>query len=205
MSEFVLAKKTDMVALADALRELSGGTEELAFPGGMVDIAEDTDTAVEAALAALTEKGVDTAGAGLVDIAGLIAAIEAGGAIFEVGSYTPTSDQTGALIYHSLGVRPNVLLCWMNGYLQTYPYLACGLGTYGIGADCNVSVYTASASYSGHVCIPTATNNVSIISSYTWSYSVFYDATDDRFRIGGNNYKLKAGAEYKWVAIGGLA
>lgn len=41
MSEFVLAKKTDMVALADALRELSGGTEELAFPGGMVAVVEN--------------------------------------------------------------------------------------------------------------------------------------------------------------------
>lgn len=40
MSEFVLAKKTDMVALADALRELSGGTEELAFPAEMIATIE---------------------------------------------------------------------------------------------------------------------------------------------------------------------
>lgn len=40
MSDLVLAKKSDMVALADALRELSGGTEELTFPGGMVEMIE---------------------------------------------------------------------------------------------------------------------------------------------------------------------
>lgn len=37
MSDLVIANKSDLVAVADAIREKAGSTDELSFPGGFVD------------------------------------------------------------------------------------------------------------------------------------------------------------------------
>ena len=71
-------------------------------------------------LAALTEKGVDTSGAGLADIAGLIAAIEAGGGgsgghrldRVSTGSFTMAEEiglNTGYTFEHDCGRVPTLL------------------------------------------------------------------------------------------------
>lgn len=72
-----------MTAIANPIRTLTGTTGNLTLDQ-MAEQLTEANTDVAAALAALTEKGVDTSGAGLADIAALIAAIEAGGG----GSYT---------------------------------------------------------------------------------------------------------------------
>lgn len=102
-----MSVNSKMTAIADGIRALNGGTAAL----GLDAIATALDvekTNVDAALAALAEKGVTVPTGSKSDaLAGLIAAIEAGGGGsgvngldfgYEIvtGSYTPASDTQGS-------------------------------------------------------------------------------------------------------------
>lgn len=74
--------------------------------------AANVDPAVTSALAALTEKGVDTTGKWLADIAGLVSAIESGGGSvqFHMQTWTPAEDVSMGNIQHGAGFAPNIAL-----------------------------------------------------------------------------------------------
>lgn len=77
-----LPEKIDTSGTAVAADIYAGKTatvNDVKLTGSNPYNADNVDPAVANALAELAEKGVDTAGAGLADIAGLIASIEAGG------------------------------------------------------------------------------------------------------------------------------
>lgn len=94
--------------------------------------AATVDPAVTSALAAIAEKGVDTTGAGLADIAGLVESIQAGGE-YEIisGDYIPAETITleknvlSELTEHNAGKYPIAFICWVdkfteaNGFMQS--------------------------------------------------------------------------------------
>ena len=94
MSELVIAEKADLVAIADVIRTLADKTEDMSL-GEMAAEVSNANVNKTDILSALTEKGVDTTGAGLADIAALVAGIQAGGGDFwdVTGTYTPATDE----------------------------------------------------------------------------------------------------------------
>lgn len=89
-------------------------------------------------LAALTEKGVDTTGAGLADIAGLVAAIQAGGGDvqFHMQTWTPAEDVNMGNIEHGAGFAPDIALVLSPA---GWPYYGDGTRKKAVGIFAGVS------------------------------------------------------------------
>jgi len=84
--------------------------------------AANVDPAVTSALAAIAEKGVDTTGAGLADIATLVAAIEAGGGegktnklLIRMNEEQRMNSTTPAVFEHGLGSVPDFFILFDRG------------------------------------------------------------------------------------------
>ena len=88
MSDIIVGDKQDLVAVADSIRGLVGGGQM--YVSEMATNIDGAKTAVDAALTALSEKGVEVPDGTKVDgLAALIAAIESGGGgKIAVGSIT---------------------------------------------------------------------------------------------------------------------
>ena len=108
MEELVIANKSDLVAVADAVRQLKGTSDGLTINEMKINI-DDTHADITAALSALAEKGVDVPAGSTSDaLAGLIEAIEAGGGDIAYGTIIPASTGKSVAITHNLGVVPTV-------------------------------------------------------------------------------------------------
>lgn len=150
-------------------------------------------------LTALAEKGVDTTGAGLSDIAGLVAAIEAGGVAVKTGMLTMASDEINVTITHDLGEVPYffaIIQISKAGFTTSPSYAVSALwgfseipidGGYGMWAIHGTS-YLA---FQNTIDEPL-------------SGKPLYDATETIIKTRGNSYVLPAGFTYYWLAIGGL-
>ena len=79
MSDLVIADKSEIVNIANAVRSLTGSTTTMNL-SGMKSHLNTTKTSIDNAFATLSEKGVDISNASSPDVlASLIASIEAGG------------------------------------------------------------------------------------------------------------------------------
>lgn len=79
MSDLVIADKSEIVNIADAVRSLTGSTTTMNL-SGMKSHLNTTKTSIDNAFATLSEKGVDISNASSPDeLASLIASIETGG------------------------------------------------------------------------------------------------------------------------------
>ena len=134
MSELVIAEKADLVAIADVIRTLADKTEDMSL-GEMAAEVSNANVNKTDILSALTEKGVDTTGAGLSDIAALVAGISAGGG-FEVitTTYIPAEDitlgtnATNNLIPHNAGFIPRAYIFYREGIEQVTASYIMGMG-----------------------------------------------------------------------------
>lgn len=168
-------------------------------------------------LAALTEKGVDTSGAGLADIAALVAGIEAGGGggNFATGTFTVTSDVNYRNITHDLGTIPNLFIVWSNDvtagsslYIITLASFvpdptdtqkqAAVIKFYSSGSE-TVNVTTQ---YSSGISI---TGSASSSTDYAKTPYVA-NVNENECRVHGyygsassSQRKFKSGATYKWI------
>lgn len=119
MSDIIVGDKQDLVAVADSIRNLIGGGQM--YVSEMAANINGAKTAVDAALAALSEKGVEVPDGTKVDgLAALIEAIEAGGGgipsnITEIvgGTYTAAKKLDQSLyITHGMGKTPSMAVLW---------------------------------------------------------------------------------------------
>ena len=101
MSDIIVGDKQDLVAVADSIRSLIGGGQM--YVSEMATNINGAKTAVDAALTAISEKGVEVPDGTKVDgLAALIAEIESGGGgssgsingIVEMGTFTPNEEIT---------------------------------------------------------------------------------------------------------------
>lgn len=116
MSEYLIQGET-LTGIADKIRPLLGLTGTMT-PEQMQTNLTTEQANITAALAALAEKGVEVPeGANSNALAGLIAAIEAGGGNFNSGTYTPgeTVDKT-IRFTHSLGEIPSLIVFFRESY-----------------------------------------------------------------------------------------
>jgi len=143
-----MSVNSKMTAIADKIRSLLGLTGTMGLDA-MANNLGTANTHVADALAALTEKGVDSTGKGLADLAALIAAIEAG-AKLTYGEITTAEDveipvKTMMLpIEHGLGEKPNFAFIWLPGLkpTKTWTYVAQFYSYHDSGRKC-ASIYKA--------------------------------------------------------------
>ena len=167
--------------------------------------AANVDPAVANALAALAEKGVDTSGKWLADIAGLIASIEAGGGGVEIptthfvesGSFVCTGEATSALIVRidktfDVKLHPAVLLVYPSDDPEE-----------------NISNFMLGVSYCYLTNIKSTTYKYdgSTLSGYSNSYATLYPAnntvkTGVVFSVHDSASGYVAGKTYYWILIG---
>ena len=155
--------------------------------------AANVDPAVTSALAAIAEKGVDTTGAGLSDIAGLIAAIEAGGGGMSSGTYIAANDTDSSSVTLTLnfGFTPKlfIMLSLSTGDMtgtESQAYYA-----YLSNEDTN---YWRTYAFSS--------TNSSGITAQRRAYGKNNIATDTTIKFYGvSGSQFIAGVEYVWVAF----
>ncbi len=109
MAEYLI-QDTTLTGIADKIRPLLGLTGTMT-PEQMQTNLTTEQANITAALAALTEKGVEVPeGANSNALAGLIAAIEAGGgAKISTGTFTGAGNADALTVQHNLGETPNVV------------------------------------------------------------------------------------------------
>ena len=120
MSEYLI-QDTTLTGIADKIRPLLGLTGTMT-PEQMQTNLTTEQANITAALAALAEKGVDVpAGSNSNALAGLIAAIEAGGGSVSIGDVTLAESGNSIELEHNLGAIPNkaVLIRGANGVAKT--------------------------------------------------------------------------------------
>ena len=201
-----------MTAIANPIRTLSGSSGAMTLDQ-MAQMLTAANGSVTDILAALTEKGVDTTGAGLSDVAALIAGIQAGGGTkIETGEFTLTEDAQQYEVTHSLGETPKVLLCWVKTYITAASYLTGGMGVMVGNVDENIPIYNTGTTTKAHYFYPGNSTHPSItgvVGGTQTKNGAFYAANPSSFRIcyAGNSttiktdYKLKSGVTYVWVAV----
>ena len=138
-----LPEKIDTSGTAVAADIYTGKTatvNDVRITGSNPYNAANVEPAVANALAELAEKGVDTAGAGLADIAGLIASIEAGGGGYFQTDFIPANDvmgstTTGVEIEHNLGKMPVAIFTLRKGATGAVRYEIFFQGLFAAGTD----------------------------------------------------------------------
>ena len=198
-----MSVNSKMTAIANAVRDLRGMSGTMGLDAMATNI-NGAKTAVDAALAALTEKGVTVPAGTKVDgLAALIAAIEAGGGLTMArGEYTPAENQNNAIIEHGLGKAPSLfILLTKSVYLtgKSYLWFACGFES---GSDFNpgrqhtcVVAVSGHSNYSANI---NSTTDAMLPSSYG-SYLTL--PTTDTITYNSSDEALKAGTTYVWYAV----
>lgn len=116
MSEYLIQGET-LTGIADKIRPLLGLTGTMT-PEQMQTNLTTEQANIAAALAALAEKGVEVPeGANSNALAGLIAAIESGGAKVASGTVTPANNNS-ITIEHGLGEKPNVFFWFGQDFVN---------------------------------------------------------------------------------------
>lgn len=173
--------------------------------------AATVDPAVTSALAAIAEKGVDTTGKGLSDIAALVAAIEAGGGVKIAHGMVEVAEDTLIVeVTHGLGVIPeyiHVAAYRDMGSRQTYTVYATGgkIDAYSVGRYHYNFYQGSNASTNQSSSIGIAGNFTSGPGTSGTRY--VNSANENSFMLGNNaqsSYYIRAGLRYYWIAIGGL-
>jgi hypothetical protein len=126
-----MSVNSKMTAVADQIRGLLGLTGAMGLDAMAANL-ETEKTNITNALTALAEKGVTVpAGANSGNLAGLIAAIEAGGGLVASGSFTVNDYISEVDVQHNLGVIPNLFLVVSNDvvYSSSY-YVIKGIAAY---------------------------------------------------------------------------
>lgn len=206
MSEMSVNSK--MTAIADGIRALNGGTAALGLDAMATALGVEK-TNVEAALAALAEKGVDTSGKGLADIAGLIASIEAGGgAQVATGSVTFAEQiEIGANSYvlfeHNAGFTPRIFLFYSSESVNTSKQLAASvvyaseiMPQYGQGVFSSSGKYSSSGN-SGHFRISFINSDGHLAGTKVNEKTAVVWAFNEQVAT-----YITAGTIYNWIAIG---
>lgn len=171
--------------------------------------AANVDPAVTSALAALTEKGVDTTGAGLADIAGLVAAIESGGGSIVSGELIFAEDNTEDVeITHDLGAIPkaaaifrvaipNTLIdvAGTNDLVFSYAAVVDELSVQLTG-----KVYTSNSLSRLNMTVP-GTGSDHSITAAGGSSSAFVSATETAIVIRRAKARLVAGLTYVYLIM----
>lgn len=187
-----------MTAIADPIRTLSGATGTLTLDA-MAEKLTAANGDVTSILTALTDKGVDTTGAGLSDIAALVAGIESGGGgLFTIkqGTYIPASDVTESLsIADIIGETPDDAKKWFF-IMLTYDASQTGIRLITMLSVVRTAKYSNeySAGYYGLY----ATSNSSSSHRSNCEYT-----TDGKVTLPGANsgidpYYLRANHNYAW-------
>lgn len=107
-----MSVNSKMTAIANATRALDGSTAAMTLDGIASKLGVEK-TNVEAALAAIAEKGVTVPDGSTSDaLASLIASIEAGGGEIKIvsGSFTPSEEMRQTRINHALGAVPKLAI-----------------------------------------------------------------------------------------------
>ena len=176
--------------------------------------------AVSAALAALSEKGVEVPAGTKVDgLAALIAAIEAGGGgggNISWGTFTLTSDTKDYVVTHNLGVVPDIFLFWMTNQKTsnlTKNELFFGVNTSESFCDfiggtwCGASTIMTGTTSTSARYMTTSANVTRQGGNFMTLYGApgSANATTVKLATSKENYFLCNGFDYVWVAIGGLS
>lgn len=196
---------TKMTAIANPIRTLSGSSGAMTLDQ-MAQMLTAANGSVTDILAALTEKGVDTTGAGLSDVAALIAGIQAGGggAIVETGTVTMSSSSTDYKVTTQHGdTRPDIF-AWFEtpqssvSFTSTstvsniYSELAVKIPDSDAASSAKADVYLIGKVATTTFYMPYVKLNTSINGA-----PEYYT----RLNMGTVNAKLKSGATYTWIAI----
>lgn len=167
--------------------------------------AANVDPAVTSALTALADKGVDTTGADLFDLAELIAAIEAGGGGSNVayGSFTPTSAVDSYTLTHGLGKVPDFIMLVRKGDNQNELNAKILLSAVA-SAEADIQSFSACYSKSSGTYNYTKDGNASVQNKFS-SLTVdkgqaFWEATSDTVLIRPNSFGQLTANEYYWIA-----
>jgi hypothetical protein len=171
-------------AIADAIREKAGTSDNLAFPTAMAEA---------------------------------VAAIEAGGAIFET-DFTPTTDVKGntsttyITIEHNLGVVPKLILLVradIHGTVQNELIMSIYHTLYDYGYEHSILIYhnksTAGDGYTYAYVTPAVTASSSAATSNLNNQSVINITPISVTVVGqksSSTVRLKAGVTYRMVVIG---
>lgn len=165
-----MSVNSKMTAIADQVRSLAGVTGQQTLDA-MASNLSSANSSVANALAALVEKGVDTTGAGLAEIAGLIAGIETGGRLKYIESTFAVANETSSYtLTHNLGMVPDFVLFVINASV-TLSLSTTTFPLWGIkipGSSSSVGMYKNSSStrtVSGSQCITENAETVTIDAS----------------------------------------
>lgn len=198
-----MSVKSKMTAIADAVRTLRGLSGTMGLDAMATNI-DGANTAVEDALAALTEKGVTVPDGTTVDgLADLIAAIESGGGSGVGGGislmrYTPAENMTKPVISHSLGSVPAAAIIIAESdpddVAMTSKTVVYGFtkGTYHNTAPYNSTSRLSTWSHEIKEDYDITSNINGMV-----SYILFCNATETSIKVlNGGNTALTAGVTY---------
>ena len=188
-----------MTAIADKIRGLLGLTGEMGLDAMATNLTTEQAN-ITAALAALTEKGVEVpTGANSNALAGLIEAIEAGGFNYVTGSFTPSENTKNYTITHNLGYIPNFIIMWAN----ELNIAAKDLEYYALSAIAiNGSVSQISCSgYNKKIRSTIVETNCDLTTPYDYN-CVPSSATTETATYNLSNWSvyMVGGQEYTWIA-----
>ena len=195
---FVISGYTELKEIADQLRALMDKTEDMSL-GEMAAEASSANSHKTDIMFALSEKGVDTTGAGLADIATLVSAIGAGRVAVKTGMLTMASDDSNVTITHDLGEVPYFFAIFQihkSGFTTSPSYAVSALwGFLEKPIDDGYSMWAIQGtSYTAFSDTIDTTNNGRPL----------YNATETTIKTRRSSYTLPAGFTYYWLAIGGL-
>ena len=173
--------------------------------------AANVDPAVTAALAAIAEKGVDTTGAGLADIAGLVAGIQAGGGKVATGTSTTAYDGSALGVQHDLGVKPNLFYVRSSSdfesnasgaYYQSMIFVCSDIED--INTYMGYALYASSASATTWTATGTKNNGNHLITDNFTTNMYVGSVTENKAYFNGSfgttpySRKFIAGRTYHW-------
>lgn len=188
-----------MTALADEIRILSG-TEDTMGLDAMKNNVNTANSAVSAALTALTEKGVEVPDGTIVSgLAELIGMIEAGGD-FEVvaGTYNSAEDIiVSSNTYFEIGEYgkskyPIAVVCYTNDTIASGLKLSVSMGVSDLASYYTVTIW-CSATYPKNEKYDTVVKKAEQCTARSYLKKVYV--------LGNNNYIIGASQNIKWYAI----
>lgn len=201
MSEYLI-QNTTLTGIADAIRPLLGLTGTMT-PEQMQTNLTTEQANIAAALGALAEKGVEVPeGANSNALAGLIAAIEAGGDIsYTTGTITPeeTIVPTSSARYyieHNLGTKPTLFILMRTGYVteKTANDYILIVAT----KKQKMQFFRTSTGYSGSL------RRADELDGGDNSSGTIGSCSSTKLGVGGYQQQLTAGHTYTWMAFSGV-
>ena len=209
-----MSVNTKMTAIADKIRSLRGVSGTMGLDAMATHLGNEI-TGLNAALAALTEKGGTVPDGTKVDgLAALIAAIEAGGgggggATVSFGSFTPSTDAKDYVVAHDLGIVPDIVFYWTDASATSANGVASSVSTVK-GLVSSSTIVTAFYNGSEDRVLRAKLKELTSTSSSGMfpAYGGAIRATKSTFELcdsgDGSGLLLSSGCTYYWVAIGGL-